>query len=136
MLCTNEYKGLWFYTIANTVSFLSGIDPSGITYTVSKMRDHLAARLVGIPASWGRGPGRGGSMYINNCNCVCTYINNWQLCVYAGPSARPTQIIGNGLRSVRAPAELVGTAPRPRRPGALTAKKEAPVSRLVHIRSA
>ena len=41
MLCTNEYKWLWFYTIANTVSILNGIDPSDITYTVSKIRDHL-----------------------------------------------------------------------------------------------
>ena len=41
MLCTNEYKWLWFYTIANMVSILNGIDPSGITYTVSKIRDHL-----------------------------------------------------------------------------------------------
>ena len=60
-----------------------------------------------------------------------TYINNWLLCVYARPSRPtqiiavctpgPTQIIGNGLRSARAP----GDGPRPRRPEALNAKKEA-----------
>ena len=31
MLCANEYKWLWFYTIANIVGILSGIDPSGVT---------------------------------------------------------------------------------------------------------
>ena len=33
------------YAIANMVSILNGIDPSGITYTVSKMRDHLMKGL-------------------------------------------------------------------------------------------
>ena len=44
---------------------------------------------------------------------VSTYTNN--CCVYAGP----TQMIGNGLRSARAP----GDGPRPRQPGALNVKK-------------
>ena len=41
MFCTNEYKWLWFYTIANMVSILNDIDPSGITCIVSKLRDHF-----------------------------------------------------------------------------------------------
>ena len=35
----------WFYTIANMVSILTGINPSGKPYTVSTMRDHLIKGL-------------------------------------------------------------------------------------------